>query len=208
MSDLKNIPLRQAEDISDQMLSHKAGGTKLSSYGKAVVLLDKKGPSVSIICDNISCEAQEKNELITYSIKVNPGTLLTGLVNIQISFEGSDRVDFESTDASEIFIKDYSETSKNLVNKPSITVTVTGRDLNDTFITYTRVLKVPFSTDCDNSLISCTSNSSQVIVECTNIKFPCAVRLLGSDRQTFQTLQELVDYFNSNNIAINFYKKV
>lgn len=192
----------------DQTIVHKAGGNSLSSYAQAIVLIEKSGPSVELIAEPITCQEQAVNKLIEYRIKVTPGTLIITDANIEISFEASETTVFETTPSGIVFEKPYLETAKKLLVAPKVRVKVTGRDNNNVFITYSRDLYLTFETGCDSGNITCMSNSSQAIIEYSDIQPPFKVQLNNLENKQFNTLQELVDYLNANNIAVNFYKKV
>lgn len=199
---------KTVQNVFDQTLVHKAGGNSLSSYSQAIILIEKSGPSVELIASPISCEEQATNKLITYRIKVTPGTLIVSDVNIEISFEASETTVFETTQSGIIFEKAYLETAKKLLVAPKVRVKVTGRDTNNVFITHTRDLYLTFETNCENTVITCMSNSSQALIEYSSLVPPFRVQLNNLENKQFDTLQELVNYLNENYIVVNFYKKV
>jgi hypothetical protein len=192
----------------DQTIIYKAGGNSLSSYAQAIVLIDKSGPSIELIANPITCQEQASNKLIEYRIKIIPGTLIVSNLNIEISFEASETTVYESTPSGVIFEKPYLETAKKLLVAPKVRVKVEGRDNNNMPIKLVRDLYLTFEAGCDVESITCTSNSSQAIMEFSSISPPYRVQIDNSDNKQFNTLQELVAYLNENNIVVNFYQKV
>ena len=192
----------------DQTIIHKTGGNSLSSYAQAIVLIERSGPSVELIANPITCQEQSVNKLIEYRIKVVPGTLIVTDVNIEISFEASETTVYETTPSGVTFEKPYLETAKKLLTAPKVRVRVSGRDNNNTPITFSRDFYLTFETGCTTNPISCASNSSQAIMEFSKIAPPFRVQIDNLENKQFNTLQELVAYLNEHNIAVNFYQKV
>ena len=202
----KGFPLIFAND--DQTIIHKAGGNSLSSYAQAIVLIERSGPSVELISTPISCKDQTTNKLIEYRIKVIPGTLIVSNVNIEISFEASETTVYESTVNGVVFEKAYLETAKKLLVAPKVHVRVSGHDNNNMPIIFNRDFYLTFETGCNSDAITCSSNSSQAILEFSTLQPPYRVQIDNLENKQFNTLQELVSYLNENNIVVNFYQKV
>ena len=208
MSLLSTKGFRQIDQETDQTILLRAGGNALSTYSQAVVLLGKTEPTAELIGSVVSCEDQKDNRLVMFRIKVVPGTILVGDVEVEITIPALETRINETISVGTFYEDSFSASADTLLSYSEIFVKVTGINSNNVEVSYNFTLHFVPQTNCDAPVITCVSNSSQIVFEYTSLVPPFTVKLNNNPVKVFQSLSSLVQYLNDNGIIINFYKEI